>query len=178
VADGGYPGSTVFTIGVCEPLAIPDANPTSASSTVTSVSAYDAIDVDVLLNITHTYTGDLDITITGPNGVSVELTSDNGGTGENFVNTLFDDDATTPITAESAPFTGSFQPEGSLATLNGQPAAGDWTLKVVDDAGIDIGTLDSWQLQLTVNEPCDGGAPFFADGIETGDTSGWSSTVP
>ena len=160
------------------PLAIPDANPTGASSTVSSVSAYDVVDVDVLLNITHTYTGDLDITITGPNGVSVELTSDNGGTGENFVNTLFDDDATTPITAGSAPFTGSFQPEGSLATLNGQPAAGDWTLKVVDDAGIDIGTLDSWQLQLTVNEPCDGGAPFFVDGFETGDTSGWSITVP
>ena len=76
----------------------------------------------------------------------VELSTDNGGTGENFTNTRFDDEAATPITSGSAPFTGSFQPEGSLATLDGKAANGTWTLRIYDDAGSDTGTLNAWSL--------------------------------
>ena len=99
--------------------------------------------------------GDLDLFLIGPDGTSVELSSDNGGSGNNFTDTLFDDDAETSVTDGSAPFTGSFRPEQPLADLNGRPGSGDWIFKVIDDAGIDTGSIESWQLQLTVNEPCD-----------------------
>ncbi len=160
------------------PLAIPDNTPAGVSSTVMVSSPYDVIDVNVLVNITHTYTGDLDLFLIGPDGTSVELSSDNGSSGNNFTNTLFDDDAATSVTSGTAPFTGSYQPEQPLSVLNGQPASGDWIFKAVDDAGVDTGTIDSWQLQLTVNEPCDAVGLIFRDGFEGGDTSLWSNTAP
>jgi subtilisin-like proprotein convertase family protein len=181
---GGYHGftttaGTVIAVDSTDtPLAIPDNTPAGVSSTVAVSSQYDVVDVNVLVNITHTYTGDLDLFLIGPNGTSVELSSDNGSSGNNFTDTLFDDDAETSITDGSAPFTGSFRPEQPLADLNGQPGSGDWIFKVIDDAGIDTGAIESWQLQLTVNEPCDEVGLVFRDGFEGGDTTAWSQSAP
>jgi subtilisin-like proprotein convertase family protein len=109
-------------------------------------------DVNVTLDITHTWTSDLDIYLIGPDGARVELTTDNGGSGDNYTNTTFDDEAATPITAGSAPFTGSFRPEGSLAIFDGINPNGLWFLEVTDDAGSDTGTLNSWSITLTTGE--------------------------
>ena len=46
------------------------------------------------------------------------------------------------------PFTDRYQPEGSLASLNGKPSTGNWSLKVYDDDGGDAGTLDNWSIEL------------------------------
>jgi uncharacterized repeat protein (TIGR01451 family) len=129
------------------PLPINDN--TTFTSSVTVPDTDTVLDVNVRLNATHTYDGDLDIFLIGPDSTRVELTTDNGDSGENFVDTIFDDEAATSITTGSAPFTGSYQPEGSLATLDGQPANGTWTLEVTDDAGVDQGTLNGWNLILT-----------------------------
>ncbi len=107
-------------------------------------------DVNVLLNIVHTYDADLDMTIGSPAGGDVELATDVGSNGDNFTATLFDDEASTSITSGSAPFTGSFQPEGSLATFDGERAGGPWTLTIVDDAAGSTGTLTSWQLAVSI----------------------------
>jgi uncharacterized repeat protein (TIGR01451 family) len=128
---------------------LPIVDNTTFTSTVTVTEDETVLDVDVRLNITHTYDGDLDIFLIGPEGTRVELTSDNGGTGEDFIDTIFDDEAATPITSGTAPFSGRFQPEGSLATLDGLPATGSWTLEVTDDAGADTGELVEWTLILT-----------------------------
>jgi hypothetical protein len=61
---------------------------------------------------------------------------------------VFDDEAATSITAGAAPFSGSFRPEGSLATLDGKTANGTWRLRVADDANIDTGTLQAWSATL------------------------------
>ena len=98
-------------------------------------------DINVTIgNLTHTFDGDLDIFLVAPNGTRVELSTDNGGTGDNFVNTVFDDQAATSITVGTPPYTGSFKPEGLLSTLNGIPANGTWTLEITDDATTDVGT--------------------------------------
>jgi len=109
------------------------------------------IDVDVTINIDHTYDSDLDIFLTSPGGISVELTTDNGSYGNNFTDTVFDDEATNTITGISgsgAPHTGSYQPEGSLADLDGTDSGGSWTLEVSDDAGGDSGTVNYWILSI------------------------------
>jgi hypothetical protein len=72
-----------------------------------------------------------------------------GSSGDNFVNTVLDDQATTSISAGTAPFTGSFKPEALLSTLNGIPANGTWTLEITDAANLDSGTLNSWSLTIT-----------------------------
>jgi hypothetical protein len=88
------------------------------------------------------------ISISATRPTEIELSTDNGGSGENYIDTRFDDEATTPITSGSAPFTGSFRPEGVLGNLDGKTANGTWTLRIFDDAGQDTGTLDNWSLVL------------------------------
>ena len=106
-------------------------------------------DVDVKLNITHTYDADLDVYLQHPDGTLVELFTSVGSSGDNFTNTLLDDEAATGIASGSAPFTGSYRPEGLLSALDGKPVAGTWRLKVTDHASIDVGTLQSWCLRIT-----------------------------
>jgi len=147
---------------------IPIVDNTTFTSVVTVSGDETVLDVDVRLNITHTYDGDLDIFLIGPEGTRVELTSDNGGTGEDFIDTIFDDEAPTSITAGSAPFTGRFRPEGSLVTLDGLPAAGSWTLEVTDDAGVDQGELIDWTLILTFEaRDCGAVAEFLSHQLRT-----------
>jgi len=101
------------------------------------------------LNITHTYTGDLDISLKSPMNTSVDLTSDNGGGGDNLTNTIFNDGCT-PITGGTPPYAGCYGPEVSLSTFLNQPINGTWTLVVADDAGGDTGSLSSWSLAMCV----------------------------
>lgn len=120
-----------------------------ANSVINVTDNKPVLDVDVKVNITHTYTGDLELRLIGPNSVVVLLADNRGGGGDNFVNTVFDDEATTPIASGTAPYTGSFKPEQLLSGLDGINAAGTWTLRVNDTANIDTGSLTGWSLTLT-----------------------------
>jgi len=120
-------------------------------STINIAADFPITDVNVTIDITHTWNADLDITLTSPNGTVVELTSDNGGTaGQNYTATVFDQEATASITAGSSPFTGTFIPEGDLSTIYGELSGGDWLLTVVDDANQDGGTINNFDLELCV----------------------------
>ncbi|MBP7149089.1 MAG: proprotein convertase P-domain-containing protein [Acidobacteria bacterium] len=127
----------------------PIADNSSVDSIVVVAESGPVVDVNVTVNITHTFDGDLSLSLVGPNGVSVALVTRRGSSGDNFVDTVFDDSAVTPISSGSAPFTGSFKPESPLAGFNGIPANGTWTLHVVDNAGGDTGTLTGWTLEIT-----------------------------
>jgi subtilisin-like proprotein convertase family protein len=107
-------------------------------------------DVNVTINVSHTWDRDIQATIISPNGTEVLLVSNEGlGGGPGFVNTTFDQQATDPIAGSTAvPFTGSFIPEEDLSILNGEISLGDWTLKIVDLFGEDFGTLDSWSIEI------------------------------
>ncbi len=109
-------------------------------------------DLNVLITITHTFDADLDITLESPSGTVVELTSDNGGSQDHYTSTVFDDAAATSITAGTAPFTGTYRPEGSLASFNGETAAGDWILQITDDSSVDNGTLVRCELRFTTTQ--------------------------
>lgn len=123
----------------------------SYTSIINIPADYPITDVNVKININHTWVNDLDITLTSPTGTVVLLTSDNGAEGaQNYTNTIFDQEATTPIISGSAPFTGSFIPEGNLGLLYGQMSGGNWTLTVVDDFNQDGGTITEYTLQLCV----------------------------
>ncbi len=130
-------------------LPIPDNN-TPVTSTLNVAGAVNPIqDLTVTLNIDHNTVDQLDIFLIGPDGTRVELTTDNGGSGDDFVNTTFDDAATRSITtvvAVDAPFTGRFRPEGTLADFNGLNPNGAWMLEITDDAANTAGTLLEWTL--------------------------------
>ncbi len=114
-------------------------------------------DLDVGLNIFHTFNGDLDVTMTHvPSGVSLVLFTDVGGTDEGFVIRL-NDEAGTDIGTANNPadgvISGQFNPEDAalLSAFDGLDASGLWRLTVVDDtaAGADVGTLFGWTLFVT-----------------------------
>ena len=109
---------------------------------------------DVKINIDHTYTGDLDIFLIAPDNTSVELSTGNGGTGNDYAGTSFNASATNSITTGSAPFTGVFLPEGNLSDFNGVNADGDWILRICDSAGQDVGSVFSWQISFGTSDPC------------------------
>jgi len=129
-------------------------------ATVAGVSAAQGAP-SVLLNFTHTFGEDIDMYLRAPNGQLLELSTDNGGAGDNFTNTVFVDSAAQSITAGTSPFTGNFRPEGTLtvnncgltitptvSTLAGFTAGqnGTWQLVILDDAGSDVGAMLNWSL--------------------------------
>lgn len=109
----------------------------------------------VCINLTHTFDGDLTINLTSPLGTVYNLSTTNGGGGDNYTNTCFNMSAGTPITAGAPPFTGTFIPQGGggFANFNGQNPNGVWTLSIADGVGGDFGTLTTWSLNFTNISP-------------------------
>ena len=106
-------------------------------------------DVNLTLNIEHTWIADLEVKLIAPDGVTeITLFEDVGSNGDNFTNTVLDDDASTDVSSGESPFTGSYSPTGSLNDLNGIMSAGDWTLHINDDANQDGGNLIDWSIQI------------------------------
>jgi len=134
------------------PLEIPNNSQTGVTSTVFVAQNKVLEDVDAEINVTETYDANLLITLTAPDGTTADLTGYHGGIGHDFTHTVFDDEAPTPISAGTAPFTGSYRPDTPLSAFDGRNAHGTWTLKVVDIDFQGLGTLDSWSLRT--NESC------------------------
>ena len=120
----------------------------SVSSTINVSGGPAAVrKVTLDINIPHTWTDDLDIFLESPTGTTIEISTDNGSSGNNYTNTIFSDAAINSITTGTAPFLGIYQPEVALSTVSGESADGTWTLHIIDDVcGVDGGTLEEWRL--------------------------------
>ncbi|MGH2743375.1 MAG: proprotein convertase P-domain-containing protein, partial [Thermoleophilaceae bacterium] len=130
-------------------LTIPDDSSLGVTSTITVSSPGRIKDLDVRIGrITHGWVGDLVIDLKGPDGTTVTLARHPGGPdygGDNFVNTVFDDEAPTSIASGTAPYTGSFRPQGDqLSRFDGKNKQGPWRLRVRDLFESETGQLESW----------------------------------
>jgi subtilisin-like proprotein convertase family protein len=143
--------STVFSTNT--PVAICDV--CTVTSTLDFTSHGRVIDVNALIDITHTYDADLIISLSH-GGRSVLLSNRQGGSGgQNYTNTVFDDQATVAINAgfAYAPYTGAFRPEQFLSAFNDLDAFGLWTLSVTDLEAGDDGTINRFGITAAVPEP-------------------------
>jgi len=138
-----------FTVQSAVPVAIPGSG--LIESTIFVADGRTITDVDVRLNIQHTYVGDLRISLVGPTGVTVQLVNRRGGSGQNFTATVLNSQSGPPISTGSAPFAGTYRPEQPLTALNNISAAGFWTLRIEDLRAGDAGTLLAWDLSITVS---------------------------
>gem|GEM_PF-5669732 len=131
---------------------VPDNNTLTSFPTAVSGLAPGTINgafglESVCVTITHPYVGDLQVQLRAPNGAVVDLSLNNGGSGANYAGTCFSSTAATAVTAGSAPFGGTFRPQGALGTVNnGQNANGTWALLVRDTQSSDAGSVVGWQL--------------------------------
>jgi serine protease len=111
-------------------------------------------DLNVTLDISYPYDGDMDIYLVSPEGTRVELSTFNGGLDADFAGTVFDDEGDIPIGGSFAPYSGSHQPDGQLSVFDGENAKGTWTLTVevwpFSWEGIldGDGWLNAWSIQL------------------------------
>ncbi|MEL6945369.1 MAG: proprotein convertase P-domain-containing protein, partial [Bacteroidota bacterium] len=112
---------------------------------------------EVRLIIAHSWIADLDISLTSPNGVKVEISTDNGEDEDNYGDPAdvscgsyisFSPSSCNLITdIVTPPFVGTYQPEGNLLDFNdGSNPNGQWFLEICDDAGDDAGTLEFVEL--------------------------------
>jgi subtilisin-like proprotein convertase family protein len=109
---------------------IPDNKPAGIERRLETAAAGTVKEVGVDVDITHTYIGDLVVTLVSPAGTSVPLHQRVGGSADNIITTYTP--ATTP----------------ALQTLRGQAIAGAWRLKVADLDRLDVGKLNRWALKI------------------------------
>ena len=96
--------------------------------------------VKVPVDITHTYRGDIVLTLQSPAGTVVNLKSSLGSdSGDNVVGVFPD----------------SLAPDASLDALVGESSLGDWKLSVTDFFELDTGSLNSWGVTLSSVTPGD-----------------------
>ncbi len=114
-------------------LDIPDNNTTGLETPISVAQAGALTAVHVGVDITHTYIGDLEVSLIHPDGTRVILHNQTGSNGQNL-QTIYPD-----LTA----------PHQSLNMLAGKPIAGTWKLRVRDLSQYDYGRLNSWSLSIT-----------------------------
>ncbi|NOS83663.1 MAG: T9SS type A sorting domain-containing protein [Ignavibacteria bacterium] len=126
-------------------------------------SAYDTISVDYTApanyyvydvnlkidTVLHPNDGDLEFYLVH-NGITDTVIYQVGGSGDNFINTVLNDSASSTISGGTAPFTGSFKPSKVLSTFNNSNINGTWILKIYDRASGSTGTLKAWSLNFVI----------------------------
>lgn len=119
-----------LTLNSSPALNIPDANPAGVSDKINVPSDMTISSVKITVDITHTFIGDLRLTLTAPNGTAIVLHDRNGGNADNIQRAY--DLSSTP----------------TLGSLVGKSAKGDWVLSIQDLASADTGRLNRWELEI------------------------------
>ena len=181
-ASGTLAGGPLTIYSPDAPKAIPDLATVTSTLTVNQDVTIGVLSAK--LSISHTFDGDLKVTLTSPWGASAVLVNRRGGNGHDFY-TVFDDRSSTPIKNGLAPFVGWYKPEAALSVFAGHNARGTWTLTVADQVANDVGKLNSWSITV---EPTAGAAGAKSVGDENlpiwlGETngnsrSGWVGESP
>lgn len=136
---------------------IPDNNATGVEIPVTVAGVTTPVaSLTVSQRITHSYDGDLLVSLVAPDASAAVLSNRRGGSGDDFGSacapdasrTTFDDAAATAIASGTAPFLGSFKPDEALARFTGAVPNGTWKLRVSDRAASDTGSVQCWSLSV------------------------------
>ena len=131
------------------PLTISSSTTPTVTTSVVFLEDLPVSDVNVNLELDHTYLEDLIITLISPAGTRVTLISSTCGDLNN-INAVFDDDGDPIVCSGSPAISGTVSPLGSLSSLKGESVLGEWILEVQDIATGDGGTLIGFSLDVCV----------------------------
>ena len=156
-------------------LAIPDASPSGVSDTVNVRSSSAIADVDVRLELDHTFNGDLTVLLEHGGFAAIllagpgrEVCSEAGGYDDDGLKITVDDEGRPglhlyreEVGVPSGRLRGRWQPdlacgESALSVFDGLDAAGPWTLTVIDEFGGETGMLRAWSLDIFAGPPLSG----------------------
>lgn len=143
-------------------------------------------DVDLGILATHSWRGDLRITLQSPAGTRVQLVDGNTDSIDgNNLNVRLDDDAAQTVNSDAAsgnhsnsapPYQNSFRPNSPLAAFNGQNSAGTWRLEICDlfpsadngnfvRADLYLASMPSNYADLSLTKSVSNAAPAFGASI-------------
>jgi subtilisin-like proprotein convertase family protein len=126
-------------------------------------------DVNVSLDISHTWVQDLSIYLIGPEEIgspSITLLEEACGGQDDIIATL--DDSGSLLTCGSNPaISGVIQPNQPLSGLNGLLADGEWTLYVIDRYNTDGGTINNVILSFCNSISIQNNLSFTNNGVVT-----------
>ncbi|WP_396635879.1 reprolysin-like metallopeptidase [Maribacter sp. R77961] len=129
-----------------------DISSTGTPTIISRISFFEDLplaDLNVNLDLEHSFLADLVVSLTSPAGTTVVLVSSSCGEARN-INAIFDDDAL-PFTCTGNPaVNGMVRPLGTLSSFNGESILGEWILEVKDNAPSDGGRLNSFSLEVCV----------------------------
>ncbi len=137
------------------PKPIPD-NDVNGVVSVLNIAEMDEIaSVKVKVDITHTWVGDIKITLESPDGTVVKLIENQCfGSGNENIDVTFDDQGQELNCINGIPsITGEVIPLEALSIFEGIDPSGEWKLRVIDDANQDLGTLEGWSLEICTAMP-------------------------
>lgn len=111
-------------------IAIPDNKPAGIERKLTLPGPGTVRELSVSIDITHTYIGDLQVTLVAPSGRIIGLHSRSGGGSDRLIATF------------------SSVSVAALQPLRGESVGGTWRLRVADLDRLDVGKLNRWSLRL------------------------------
>lgn len=129
------------------PIEISSIGTPTIESKVTFLDDLPITDVNVQLDIAHSYVSDLTISLTSPEGTTVVLIASSCGDAQDITAT-FDDDGAVFACGNNPAINGAVQPLGSLSSFNGESLLGEWILKIEDNAASDGGELIDFSLEI------------------------------
>ncbi|MGI9545613.1 MAG: reprolysin-like metallopeptidase [Flavobacteriaceae bacterium] len=157
------------------PLAISDSGTPTITSTILVVDDLPIADVNLAIDITHTWLADMVITLQSPEGTVVTLTSNSCGDLQD-IDATFDDEGIDLVCGTMPGISGTVKPLGKLASFKGESAAGEWILIVDDQFDADGGSLNTFSLELCVEgsfkPDTDGDGVFDEDDLCPGTPAG------
>lgn len=135
-----------------QPVYLSDAGTRSSRTTSIGMDVnadFNVQDLNIQLNIAHTYLSDLTVRLVGPDGTTATLIDRRGGTGDHL-RVTFDDEAINSIASvrTATTISGAFRSEQALSVFQNKSAKGRWTLQITDQARGDVGFLTSATLDF------------------------------
>lgn len=151
--------------------------------TITVAEDFFVTDVNVDIDISHTYTSDLVVNLTGPAATVRDLFRGDCPTGDD-VDALYDQEAGVALDCDvvAPAIAGVLLPDDDLTDYIGVSSMGDWVLGAADTfASEDDGVLNEWCVELTlaVDNPvsCGDGAAHFGEICDGADLNENSCTT-
>lgn len=157
------PKAVLFCDNFSSPLPIPDNKPAGVANTINISDNRIIADLNIFVDISHTWVGDLSIHLTHKE-TSKSLTvidrpgypASSQGCGNDDIVAILDDEFPGFVQNKCAPspaaISGTFYPAEPLTQFDGDSITGNWVLKVVDSAKNDVGTLNGWCMVASISE--------------------------
>lgn len=131
------------------PISISDGAPSTVTSMVSLTQDLPISEIELALEMEHTYLGDLVISLISPAGTKVLMTNNSCGSLDN-INAIFDDEGSDIVCTGDPAISGTVKPVSSFSAFQGESTQGDWILEIQDTASGDGGSVINFSITFCV----------------------------